>query len=137
MHAWSDNDGDLAQAIRRDRLLANISLYWSTGAIGSSWPYYGQHHDQDPLPPGRTRDVPLGYAAFSREVRRRPRRKPREVFADRGYDHDKYRQLLSARGITPRIARRGVAHGFGLGPRRWVAERGVAWLHSYKQLRTR
>lgn len=50
-----------------------------------------------------------------RGVRGRPRRKPREVFADRGYDHDKYRRLLRARGITPRIARRGVAHGSGWG----------------------
>jgi hypothetical protein len=51
--------------------------------------------------------------------RGRPRRKPRELFADRGYDHDKYRRQLRARGITPRIARRGVAHGSGLGRTRW------------------
>jgi hypothetical protein len=39
------------------------------------------------------------------------RRKPCELFADRGYDFDKYRRyLLRARGISPRIARRGVAH---------------------------
>jgi hypothetical protein len=47
--------------------------------------------------------------------RGRPRRRPRELFADRGYDHDVYRRQLRARGITPRIARRGVAHGSGLG----------------------
>ena len=45
---------------------------------------------------------------------RSARRKPRELFADRGYDHDKYRRLLRARGITPRFARRGVVHGSGL-----------------------
>lgn len=72
-----------------------------------------------------------------RGVRGRPRRKPREVFADRGYDHDKYRRLLRARGITPRIARRGVAHGSGLGKHRWVVERGFAWLHAYKRLHAR
>ena len=68
---------------------------------------------------------------------RGPRRKPREVCADRGYDHDKYRRLLRARGITPHIARRGVAHGSGLGKTRWVVERGFAWLHGFKRLRTR
>jgi hypothetical protein len=47
--------------------------------------------------------------------RGRPRRKPRELFADRGYDHDTYRRILRARGVTPRIARRGEAHGSGLG----------------------
>jgi transposase len=42
-----------------------------------------------------------------------------------------------ARGITPRIARRGIAHGSGLGRHRWVVERGFAWLHAFKRLRTR
>jgi transposase len=69
--------------------------------------------------------------------RGRPRRRPRELFADRGYDHDVYRRQLRARGITPRIARRGVAHGSGLGRHRWVVERGFAWLHAFKRLRTR
>jgi transposase len=41
------------------------------------------------------------------------------------------------RGITPRIARRGVAHGSGLGKIRWVVERRFAWLHAFKRLRTR
>jgi transposase len=67
----------------------------------------------------------------------RPRGKPRELFADRGYDHDSYRRQLRARGITPRIARRGVAHGSGLGRHRWVVECGFAWLHAFKRLRTR
>jgi transposase len=69
--------------------------------------------------------------------RGRPRRRPRELFADRGYDHDVYRRRLRARGITPRIARRGVAHGSGLGKQRWVVERSFAWLHAFKRLRTR
>ncbi len=69
--------------------------------------------------------------------RGRPRRRPRELFADRGYDHDKYRRQLRARGITPRIARRGITHGSGLGRHRWVVERGFTWLHAFKRLRTR
>ena len=69
--------------------------------------------------------------------RGRPRRRPRELFADRGYDHDKYRRQLRQRGITPRIARRGITHGSGLGTTRWVVERAFAWLHAFKRLRTR
>jgi transposase len=72
-----------------------------------------------------------------RGLRGRPRRKPRQLFADRGYDFDKYRRLLRGRGITPAIARRAVAHGSGLGKVRWVVERGFAWPHAYKRLRTR
>ena len=67
--------------------------------------------------------------------RGRPRRRPRELFADRGYDI--YRRQLRARGITPQIARRGIAHGSGLGRQRWVVERAFAWLHAFKRLRTR
>ena len=40
---------------------------------------------------------------------------PERRFADRGYDFDKYRRLLRNRGINPLIARRGTAHGSGLG----------------------
>ena len=67
----------------------------------------------------------------------RPRQKPDLVLADRGYDHDKYRRLLWARGIKPVIARRGVEHGSGLGTQRWVVERGFAHLHNFRRLRTR
>ncbi|GGV19080.1 hypothetical protein GCM10010275_70890 [Streptomyces litmocidini] len=55
----------------------------------------------------------------------------------RGYDHDTYRRVLRARGITPEIARRGVPHGSGLGETRWVVERTFAWLHQFKRLRIR
>ena len=52
--------------------------------------------------------------------RGRPRRRPDTVFADRAYDHDKYRKQVQAVGITPIIARRGAEHGSGLGKYRWV-----------------
>jgi transposase len=58
-----------------------------------------------------------------RGLRGRPRSRPKRLFADRGYDYDKYRRLLWKRGIKPLIARRGVAHGSGLGKTRWVVER--------------
>lgn len=32
--AWTDCDGDPERAVSRDEMLANISLYWFTGAIG-------------------------------------------------------------------------------------------------------
>jgi transposase len=67
----------------------------------------------------------------------RPRQKPDVVLADRGYDYDKYRRLLRARNIKPVIARRGVAHGSGLGRQRWVVERGFAHLHNFRRLRIR
>lgn len=73
-HVWTDHGGNLEEAVSRDELLANISLYWLTGAIGSSfWPYYDRLHGPWPIPAGKTVDVPMGYAAFPREIRRPPR----------------------------------------------------------------
>ncbi|MCC2280769.1 IS5 family transposase [Streptomyces sp. ET3-23] len=69
--------------------------------------------------------------------RGRPRHHLWRLFADRGYDFDKYRRLIRKRGITPKIARRGIAHGSGLGKTRWVVERAFAWLHQFKRLRIR
>ncbi|MGW7283636.1 IS5 family transposase [Streptomyces sp. NPDC054844] len=66
----------------------------------------------------------------------RPRRKPDSVFADRGYDHDIYREIR-AHQIVPAIARRGTSHGSGLGTYRWVVERTFAWLHGFRRLRVR
>jgi transposase len=43
----------------------------------------------------------------------------------------------AARGITPKIARKGTTHGSGLGRTRWVVERTFAWLHHFKRLRIR
>nr|WP_225321140.1 IS5 family transposase [Streptomyces luteolifulvus] len=69
--------------------------------------------------------------------RGRPRRRPDTIYADRGYDHDKYRKQVRAVGITPVIARRGTEHGSGLGVHRWVVEQSFALLHWFRRLRTR
>lgn len=66
-----------------------------------------------------------------------PRRKPRRLYADRGYDFDKYRRQVWKRGIEPLIARRGVTHGSGVGKVRRVVGRAFAWLHRFKRLRIR
>jgi hypothetical protein len=67
----------------------------------------------------------------------RPRHRPRELCADRAYDHHAYRTRLRQHRITPRIAGRGTEHGSGLGRLRWVAEAAIAWLHGPRKLRTR
>lgn len=50
-----------------------------------------------------------------RSKRGRPPRCPDRVYADRGYDHDKYCRHVREFGIRPVIARRGTEHGSGLG----------------------
>jgi pimeloyl-ACP methyl ester carboxylesterase len=81
--AWSDCDGDVERAISRDRMLADISLYWFTGAIGSSfWPYYARLHGSVILPRGEAITVPAGYAQFPREIFKPPRTIAERVFKD-------------------------------------------------------
>ena len=80
--AWSDCSGDVESAFTRDHLLANISLYWFTGAIGSSfWPYYARMHGPWPIPEGGVR-VPTGYAEFPREIVRPPRSVAEQTYTD-------------------------------------------------------
>jgi pimeloyl-ACP methyl ester carboxylesterase len=81
--AWSDCGGDLDSVFSKDQLLANIGLYWFTGAIGSSfWPYYARMHGPWPIPEGESVGVPTGYAEFPREILRPPRTLAARSFSD-------------------------------------------------------
>jgi len=81
--SWSDRNGEIETAISRDKMLADISLYWFTGAIGSSfWPYYARLHGAAILPPGDTIDVPTAYVQFPCEMLRPPRSAAERVFTD-------------------------------------------------------
>ncbi len=69
--------------------------------------------------------------------RGRSRKRPAKLHADKAYDAAKHRRALRARGIVPRIARRGVESSQQLGRHRWVVERTFAWLHRFRRLRVR
>jgi microsomal epoxide hydrolase len=80
---WSDCGGDVERVFGRDRLLANISLYWFTGAIGSSfWPYYARQHGGWPVPVGATVSVPVGYCEFPKEIVSPPRSLAERTYTD-------------------------------------------------------
>ncbi len=79
--AWSDCDGVIENAIPRDEMLANISLYWFTGAIGSSfWPYYARMHG--PWPIAGPVNVPAGYVEFPKEILKPPRSLAARTYSD-------------------------------------------------------
>jgi pimeloyl-ACP methyl ester carboxylesterase len=79
---WSGG-GDLDALFSKDQLLANISLYWFTGAIGSSfWPYYARMHEPWPIPDEAKITVPTGYAEFPSENVQPPPSVAGRVFAD-------------------------------------------------------
>jgi transposase len=61
----------------------------------------------------------------------------RTVFADKGYDAERHRDLCRTFGVKPQIHKRGQPHGSGLGKRRWPIERSLAWLLENKRLALR
>jgi transposase len=67
----------------------------------------------------------------------RPKEMPDELYADRGYDSEATRTLLSWLGIEPHIPKQRAAHGSGLGKVRWVVERTISWLKGLRRLRVR
>ena len=69
--------------------------------------------------------------------RGRPRRRPGKLHADKAFDHRRCRRECRARGITPRIARRGIESSERLGRHRWVVERTLAWLARFRRLAVR
>ena len=67
----------------------------------------------------------------------RPRKRPAKLHADKAYDSSEKRRGLRARGITPRIARRGIESSERLGRHRWVVERTLSWLLGCRRLGVR
>jgi IS5 family transposase len=56
--------------------------------------------------------------------REAPRKRPNKLHAEKAYDFPRCREaLLRTRGITPRIARRGIESSEKLGRYRWTVER--------------
>ena len=79
-YMWTDHDGDLEPPVDIDSLLTNITLYWVTGAINSSfWPYYAVRHEPWPVPLAPS-STPTAYASFPREIRHPPRSFAEQVF---------------------------------------------------------
>ena len=67
----------------------------------------------------------------------RPCQRPTKLYADKGYDYRRCRAYLRQKGITSRIARRGVESSERLGKYRWVVERTHAWFADFGKHRIR
>lgn len=66
----------------------------------------------------------------------RPRRKPGVLLGDAGYGFPWLIAVIRAMRITPLLAERGRArHGSGLGRRRYVVERALAWFGDFRRLK--
>jgi pimeloyl-ACP methyl ester carboxylesterase len=73
-HAWTDCDGVIENAVSRDRLLANIMIYWVSGNITPSMRLYYETFKLGRVGVIENRvEVPTGVARFPREIMRFPR----------------------------------------------------------------
>jgi pimeloyl-ACP methyl ester carboxylesterase len=74
LRAWSDCDGVVERRFTKDELLTNITIYWLTQTIGSSFRLY---HDAAAIPMdqhARRIEVPCALALFPHDIARPPRR---------------------------------------------------------------
>jgi transposase len=89
------------------------------------------------VPDGKRMLEAVDALAPVRGKRGRPRRRPEKLHADKAYDDQALRRGLRQRGITPRIARRGIESSVRLGRHRWVVERTISWQQGFRRLRVR
>jgi pimeloyl-ACP methyl ester carboxylesterase len=75
--SWSDCDGDIESRYTKDELLTNISIYWVTETIGSSFRMY---YEAQTRPIAASRDVPAGVAIFPKDIVPAPREFGERVF---------------------------------------------------------
>jgi pimeloyl-ACP methyl ester carboxylesterase len=67
---WTDPSAELPEdAVDRDQLLTNVSIYWLTGTAGSTAnSYYERFHDPSMWAPKDRSTVPTGVAVFPTDV---------------------------------------------------------------------
>jgi pimeloyl-ACP methyl ester carboxylesterase len=84
--AWTDHDGGLEDAVDRNALLTNLTVYWVTGTINSSIRLYCETQRSGRFgPAGRRVEVPTAAAVFPRELFKAPR-----GYAEAAYDLRRY-----------------------------------------------
>jgi microsomal epoxide hydrolase len=73
-YAWTDNNGSPEDALTRDQILTNITVYWVTNTINSSIRLYCESQRTGRFGPiGQDVTVPTAAAVFPKEIFRIPR----------------------------------------------------------------
>jgi pimeloyl-ACP methyl ester carboxylesterase len=73
LRAWSDCDGDVERRFTKDEMLTNITIYWVTETIGSSFRLYHDAAEIAPDQHARRIEIPCGVAFFPRDIAIPPR----------------------------------------------------------------
>lgn len=78
--AWSDCDGDVERHFTKDDLLTNISLYWFTQTINSSFGPYYVEDERAALRKGERIEVPSAISLFPKNMDQPPRELAERVY---------------------------------------------------------
>ena len=73
MWAWTDNDGHPEDALTRDQILDNISIYWFTASGASSARLYWESFGTAFTGADNTVKLPTGISSYPKEIVRPPR----------------------------------------------------------------
>ena len=94
--AWSDCNGDVESAFTKDELLTNITLYWATATINSSFDFYADVANAGAMTwivellkkwTGSSK-VPAGFARFPHDIHPPPRE-----WAERFFNVQRWTQM--------------------------------------------
>ncbi len=78
--AWSDCNGDVESRFTKDELLTNVSLYWFTQTINSSFGPYYVDDDRAVLRKGERIEVPCAVSLFPKNMDQPPRELAERVY---------------------------------------------------------
>jgi microsomal epoxide hydrolase len=85
-YAWTDNGGSPDDAVTRDQLLTNLTVYWVTSTINSSVRLYCESQRSGRFGPMSQRvEVPTAAAVFPKEIFRTPK-----AWAEAAFDLRRY-----------------------------------------------
>jgi pimeloyl-ACP methyl ester carboxylesterase len=100
---WSDNDGNLENVFTKDELLTNLTIYWATQTINSSFRLYyeaiqaimqARYNPLVKLNPfdktGDRTEVPTAFALFPKDISRPPRE-----YAERFFNVERWTEMPS------------------------------------------
>jgi pimeloyl-ACP methyl ester carboxylesterase len=78
--AWSDCNGDVESRFTKDELLTNISLYWFTRTINSSFGPYYVEDERAALRKGERIGVPCAVSSFPKNMDQPPKELAERVY---------------------------------------------------------
>ena len=79
-YAWTDNKGNPEDALTREQMLDNITLYWLTDTAASSARMYSEHAGIQTQNNAGIVDIPVGCSIFPREIFPAPRDWAEQVY---------------------------------------------------------